>query len=60
VSADIRRTPMLSTSILSRPKGPRELLTILAIVCAAITGETECEGEKLQLERTILISDILT
>lgn len=32
-----KRTPMLSTSILSRPKGPNELLTIFAIDCAAIT-----------------------
>ena len=30
-------TPILSTSILSRPRGPRELLMMFAMDCAAIT-----------------------
>ena len=32
-----RRTPILSTSILSNPKGPNELFTMFAIDCAAMT-----------------------
>lgn len=32
-----KHTPILSTSILSRPRGPNELLMIFAIDCAAIT-----------------------
>ena len=31
-------TPILSTSILSRPNGPSELLIMFAIDCAATTG----------------------
>ena len=34
---NMQRTPILSTSILSRPNGPRELFTIFAMVCAATT-----------------------
>lgn len=33
----LARTPILSTSILSRPNGPKELFTMLAMDCAAIT-----------------------
>lgn len=45
-------TPMLSTSILSRPSGPRELLIIFAMDCAAMTGTsmsdlTEKSNEKM-------------
>ena len=39
-------TPISSTSILSRPTGPKELFTILAMEQAAITGtkkEAHCE-----------------
>lgn len=32
-------TPMSSTSILSKPTGPRELLTMFAIAVTAVTEE---------------------
>ena len=35
------RTPMLSTSILSSPRGPSEVFTTFAIVCAAKTNHGE-------------------
>ena len=53
---------MLSTSILSRPIGPRELLTIFAMVCAATTEvvlETVISCRSCDAKRTILISNIL-
>jgi len=53
---------MLSTSILSRPNGPRELFTMFAIVCAATTGvalELEMSGVNRGVERTILITNVL-
>lgn len=36
---NMRLTPMSSTNILSRPTGPRELLTMLAIDAAAMTAQ---------------------
>lgn len=36
----VTQTPMSSTSILSRPTGPRELLTMLAMDAAAMTAKT--------------------
>lgn len=55
---------MLSTSILSSPNGPRELLTMFAIDWAAMTDKEEgiykrTEWPELSLH-TILITNILT
>lgn len=36
---DVTLTPMSSTNILSRPTGPRELLTMLAMDDAAMTAK---------------------
>lgn len=36
---NVRLTPMSSTNILSRPTGPRELFTMLAIDAAAMTAQ---------------------
>jgi hypothetical protein len=58
----MERTPILSTSILSRPNGPRELFTIFAMVCAATTGEMqelEMSRGNRGIERTILITNVL-
>lgn len=54
---------MLSTSILSRPRGPRELLTIFEMDCAAITvADISDSAQKKDRERkqTILVSNVLT
>jgi hypothetical protein len=48
---------MSSTSILSRPTGPREDFTTLAIDCVANTVRKLVEGQGQR--HTILISDIL-
>ena len=59
----MQRTPMLSTSILSRPNGPRELFTIFAIVCAATTEvvlEPGISWRDRDVERTILVPNILS
>ncbi len=37
---NVTQTPMSSTNILSRPTGPRELLTMLAMDAAAMTAGT--------------------
>ena len=42
-----RPTPMLSTSILSRPRGPKDDLTMFAIVCAATTNSVLSNHERL-------------
>jgi hypothetical protein len=59
----MKRTPILSTSILSSPNGPRELFTIFAMVCAATTKvvhELEILSRNRSVERTILVSNILS
>lgn len=38
-TANVTQTPMSSTNILSRPTGPRELLTMLAMDAAAMTAK---------------------
>lgn len=53
---------MLSTIILSKPKGPRELFTMFEMDCAAMTGEDHGSlAQKLLpcTPLTILITDIL-
>ena len=55
---------MLSTSILSRPRGPNELLTMLAIDCAVMTVYKINERYEIETEHrshcTILVTDILS
>jgi len=60
-SKRVRHTPMLSTSILSRPIGPNELLTMLAMDCAAMTvhGTVSEFKDKGPIFLTILIADVL-
>lgn len=51
---DVTRTPMSSTNILSRPTGPRELLTMLAIAAAAMTAKIREVYEVMRLKRILL------
>ena len=46
----IARTPMSSTSILSRPTGPREILTMFAIALAAMTRKEEQKDTTMREE----------
>lgn len=58
----ILHTPMLSTIILSKPKGPSELFTMFAIDWAAMTGGESSGYHSKNTERklAILVSDVLT
>lgn len=44
---NVKQTPMSSTNILSRPTGPRELLTMLAMDDAAMTAERTADSDKI-------------
>lgn len=50
---NIIHTPISSTSILSRPTGPKELFTILAMEQAAITGTNK---QKMHCEKDVHIT----
>jgi len=56
-----QRTPISSTIILSKPEGPKELLTTFEIACVATTGALsamEYTNGAMRHESTILISNI--
>lgn len=51
-------TPMSSTNILSRPTGPRELLTMLAIDAAAMTAQIKYDAVINKLTSYLVIEVI--